>query len=218
MCVCVCVCVRNILLWTGIPDTRIITQVDEFCKDSDVSNLTPIGEYGLLIVWQWIENTEEDNDGGQSCESECLNQDGSLSTDSDLEEDEPTLNTVTFKCIGVKRDDSYQEALKKVSKLMQEGTNVPVKLVPEPTNPYDSRAISFQCQLDQQWHRIGYVVRELCECVHDAISSNSIVSTTFAWAKLKVVRTTGPGYYAAIDITRKGAWPPIVHRSANTMY
>ena len=61
--------------------TRIITQVDELCKDSgDVSNLTPIGEYGLLIVWQWIENTEEDNDGGQSCESECLNQDGSLST------------------------------------------------------------------------------------------------------------------------------------------
>jgi hypothetical protein len=49
-------------------------------------------------------------------------------------------------------------------------------------------------------------------------SSNSIISTTFAWAKLKVVRTTGPGYYAAIDITRKGAWPPIVHQSANTMY
>ena len=76
------------------------------------------------ILWQWIENTEEDNDGGRNCESECLNQDGSLSTDSDVEEDEPTLSTVTFKCIGVKRDDLYQEAL--ASKLMQEGTNVPV--------------------------------------------------------------------------------------------
>ncbi len=56
--------------------------------------------------------------------AECLNQDGSLSTDSDLEEDEPTLNTVTFKCIGVKRDNACQEALKKVSKFMQEGTDV----------------------------------------------------------------------------------------------
>ena len=151
---------------------------DEFCKDGDVSNLTPIGEYGLLIVWQWIENTEEDNDGGQSCESECLNQDGSLSTDSDLEEDEPTLNTVTFKCVGSETRWFLSRGFKKVSKLMQEGTNVPTKLVPELTNPYDSRAVSFQCQLDQQWRRIGYVVRELCECVHDAISSNSIVSTT----------------------------------------
>ena len=172
-----------------------------------------------MVVWQWVEY----NDSGHSCGSgsEGLNQDGSLSTESDLEEDEsmdPTLSTVTFKCIGVKRDDAYQEALKKVSKLMQEGTNVPVKLVPEPTNPYDSRAISFQCQLEQQWYTIGYVVRELCEYVHEAISSNSIVSTTFAWAKLKVVHTTGPGYYAAIDITRRGVWPPIVHRSANTMY
>lgn len=190
-----------------------MSQVDEFSKDSDVSNLTPIGEYGLLIVWQWVENNEEDDDGGQSCGSEHLNQDGSLSTDSDLEEDKPTLSTVTFKCIGVTRSDCYQEALKKASKLMQEGNSVPVKVIPEPTNPYDSRAISFQCQLYQKWHVIGYVVSELCESVHDAISSNSIVSTTFAWAKLKVVRTTGPGYYAAINITRKGVWPPIVHRS-----
>ena len=70
---------------------------------------------------------------------------------------------------------------------------MPVKVVPEPSNPYDSRAISFQCQLQQKWHTIGYVVREVCDSVHDALSSNSIVSVQFAWVKYKVVKNTGRG-------------------------
>ena len=53
--------------------------------------------------------------------------------------------------------------------------------------------------------------------MHEALANDSIVSTTFSSVKYKVMRTTGPGYYAAIDITRKGKWPPIVHRSASTM-
>lgn len=65
---------------------------------------------------------------------------------------------------------------------------------------------------------MGYVVKELCESVHNVISTNSIVSTEFAWVKYKIIRTTGPGYYAAVDVTRKGDWPPIVKQSANTMY
>lgn len=41
-----------------------MSQVDEFSKDTDVSNLIPIGKYGLLIVWQWVENNEDGDDGG----------------------------------------------------------------------------------------------------------------------------------------------------------
>ena len=185
-------------------------QVEEFCKDRDVSSLTPNGEYGLLVVWQWIDAVEDDD--GQCSGSQDLHQDGSLSTDSDIEEEEPTMTTATFKCIGVTRSPSYQEALKKANKMILEGNTVAVRVVP------DSRAISFPCQLDQKWHIIGYVVREVCDCVHDTISSKSIISTKFAWVKFKVVRTTGPGYYAAIRITRRGIWPPTVHQSASTMF
>ena len=53
------------------------------------------------------------------------------------------MSTATFKCIGVTRDVRYQETLKAVSKQIQEGTDVPFKLEPEPKNLYDSRAITF---------------------------------------------------------------------------
>jgi len=29
--------------------------------------------------------------------------------------------------------------------------------------PYDSGAISFQCQLNEKWYVIGYFVKELCD-------------------------------------------------------
>ena len=33
--------------------------------------------------------------------------------------------------------------------------------------------------------------------------SQDIVATKFLWVKYKVIRTTAPGFYAAINITRK---------------
>ena len=159
----------------------------------------------------------------QSSDSDDHDQGGddTLSTDSDLneggEDEEEVQNTVAFKCIGVTRDTFYQDRLQKVNALMQQGKEVPVKMVPEPNNPFDSRAMSFQCELDKKWYIIGYVIKELCGSVHHAITSGSIESCKFAWVKYKVLNTTGPGYYAAINITRRGYWPPIVYSRANTM-
>ena len=165
-----------------------------------------------MVVWQWEKEEEQCSD------RDILNQDGELSTESDLDEEPPTFSTCTFKCIGATRSASYQEALKEAHQLMHNGVTVPVKVVPEPTNPYDSHAVAFQCYLQQKWCTIGYVVREVCDSLLDALASNRITSTNFAWVKYKVIRTTGPGYYAAIDITCRGKWSPVVTRSANTMY
>ena len=96
------------------------------------------------------------------------------STDSDLEESDENddmVSTVAFKCIGVKRDDAYQDVLLLASELMNKGERVPVKLVPEPTNPFDCRAITFQCQTQGKWNIFGYVVKEICESVHDAMAT-----------------------------------------------
>ena len=56
-----------------------------------------------------------------------------------------------------------------------------MKLSPEPTNPFDSCAIAFQCQICGKWISIGYVVKEVCESVLSALASDSIISTEFAW-------------------------------------
>lgn len=192
-----------------------LMQVDEFCRGSYISSDLNLHNNEVLIMWQWIDSVDEEeqsnfSDGGG---------DDTLSTDSDINEDEEEreVENTVVKCIGVTRDVSYQDRLQKVNVLMQQGKEVPVKMVPEPTNPFDSRVISFQCELDKQWCIIGYVIKELCDSVHCAITSESIVSCNFAWVKYKVLNTTGPGYYAAINVTRKGYWPPIVYSRANTM-
>ena len=144
-----------------------------------------------------------------------------LSTGSDTDGEENNsdrLSTVVLKCIGVTRDASYQESLLSAHRLLNEGKTVPVKLVPEPTNPYDSRAICIQCEIDGKWKIVGYVVKEICDSIHQALDSNSVTSTKFAWIKYKIVRKTGPGYYAGVEVTRKGEWPPAVMRSASTMF
>ena len=60
----------------------------------------------------------------------------------------------------------------------------------------------------------GYVVRELCDCIHDAIAKYSIVEVKLSWIKYKVIHTTSPGYYAA---TCKSEWPPSARKYSNTM-
>jgi len=166
-------------------------------------------------MYEWTDDIEE-NDMCSS--SGVLSQDGSLSTESDIDTEDITLDTVTFKCVGVTRDPSYQEVLKLVNEQLQKGNDVHVKPVLEPNKPFDSHAVSYQCQLDYSWNVIGYVVQELSDYVRDAILTEAIVATKFSWVKYKVVRTTGPGFYAAINITRKGQWPPAVYKLANSMH
>ena len=177
--------------------------------------MKPFGNHGFLVVYEWTDDIEESEHGSSS---DVLSQDGSLSTESDIDTEDTILDTVTFKCVGVTRDPSYQQALKVVNEQLQKGNNVPVKPVLEPTNPFDSHAVSFQCQLDGRWNVIGYVVQELSDHVRDVILTQNVVATKFLWVKYKVVRTTGPGFYAAIEITRKGKWPPAVYKLANSMH
>ena len=75
---------------------------------------------------------------------------------------------MAFKCIGTTHNFNAQEVLRKVSTLLEQGEQVPVKVIPEPDNQYDSKAITFQCKVDSKWHKIGYIVREALDDVHRA--------------------------------------------------
>ena len=73
---------------------------------------------------------------------------------------------------------NYREVLAEVAQLRSQGANVEVKLEPEPSNPFDAKAIAFQCKLNGAWNTIGYVVSD--EVHHDqALSSNSIVDADY---------------------------------------
>lgn len=137
----------------------VTLQVKEFSKNVYAKHLNAVGELGLLIVWQWSEWT--DDEGSKPSESPEPDPNKSLSTAINLNEEEPELSTMTFKCVGVTRDPTCQDCLKTVSGLLQAGTTAPVKVIPELNNPFDNRALAFQCLIDNKWQVIGYLIKEL---------------------------------------------------------
>ena len=51
---------------------------------------------------------------------------------------------------------------------------MPVAIVHEPSNPRDSKALAFVCTLEDKKHTIGYIIREVLDEVHLAISNGSV--------------------------------------------
>ena len=177
---------------------------------------------GVFVVWTWDINTEsegEELDASREFESED-GKDDDYESDSQSNEEAaavPMTHTVTFKCIGATKTRELQIALKTVSDILASGNHVPVELFPERDNPYDSRAIAFKALIKDDWHTIGYVVREVTEYVHNAIAKNEITCVKFSWAKYLISWSrTGPAYYAGVDITVLGRWPDAVVKCAST--
>ena len=86
--------------------------------------------------------------------------------------------------IGSIKEDQYQEALAKASKLIKK--ELKVDIFPEPNNPYDAQAISFKCHLDGTWVTVGCIVCKALQDVHQAITNQDIISVMFGWIKFKM--------------------------------
>ena len=141
----------------------------------------------------------------------------SKSVDSTRAERESVRHTVQFKCIGASKKLHYQETLASVAKLLISGTTVEVSLFPEPNNPVDAKAVAFKCQVNGAWLPIGYVVCEALDEVHLALAQHQIHEVRFGWIKFKINwRHSGFGWYAGIDVIKKGQWSPIVCSCAST--
>ena len=114
-------------------------------------------------------------------------------------------------------DPQPTRTLSKKCELRTEGHEVSVNIFCEPENPVDSKAIAFRCQIGDEWHTIGYIVREALDSVHTAIRNQDIISVRFSWVSYLVSWSrSGPGYYAGINITVRGRWPQEVVRCAST--
>ncbi len=121
-------------------------------------------------------SSEDEGSNGRNSDSDSdpnINSDSASEPDSDPEEDvrETTLtqrcHRLKFKCIGSKKEQRYQDALRSAQDVRRLGHTIPVSLFKEPLNPRDAQAIAFKCQLDGKWKTIGYVVSELLDEVHN---------------------------------------------------
>ena len=72
-----------------------------------------------------------------------------------------------LKCIG---------ALPAIANRKINERSIPIKLQMEPDNQYNSKAIALVCKVYNNWERIGYVVQEVFDKVHEfeAISNRKI--------------------------------------------
>ena len=169
-------------------------------------------------MWKWDWATQNPTPSF----SECLDVDDGDKETNDCEESHQTGNTsvvdtVRFKVIGATRDKKHQDALEAANEAVRSGEEVHVSLKKEPKNPVDSMAIALMCYVQKKWQRIGYIVREALDDVHEAISDNSIKAVKLAWVKFRIdIHGSGPGFYAGVDITRQGKWSSAVHASAST--
>ena len=126
-------------------------------------------------------------------------------------------HSLVFKCIGCNKSPDYQSALRVARDKLSNDINVPVKLIHEPTNPRDARALTFVCEIDGKYHTIGYVVSELLEEVHAAIKEKKIISVKFSWVRyITEWSHSGPGFFAGIEIRKKGPWSLTAIGSAST--
>lgn len=184
-----------------------------------------VEDRGLFLIWEWdliqdhvrsqVDVSKFSSASSISSSTSEINDESSTSDRPNSEVD--TESTVTFKCIGVTREPTIQTLLQEVRDRRDDGENVPVKLCPELTISFDSRAICFQCYHGGCWKTIVYVVREIIEYVHAAINDGSVTCVEFAWVKYKVWKCA-PGYYAVNHVTRRGKWSVAFKKARNTFY
>lgn len=187
----------------------------------------------VLILWKWYW-INEDRDSDDIDDSIIVVSETELSSEAedntvngcshteDETIDRPRAqlqHSVVFKCIGASKDSTSQQALCRVARELDHGNQVEVRLQPEENNPVNSRALAFMCCLQGKWIRIGYVVEEALEAVHDALSKSEIISLEFNWVKYIIHWSrSGPGWYAGINITKMGNWPPCVVNARSVRY
>ena len=94
-----------------------------------------------------MEIQHEDDSSSDHSDLEKVNSSPTSESDhgSVAEEDMTIPHTVTFKVIGCTKERVYQDILKKVRDLREEGQDIPVALV---RKPFDCDAIAFQCKID----------------------------------------------------------------------
>ena len=96
-----------------------------------------------LVVWKWDVENDSDNEYTDEGENEEDAEDEKTQQEENCSDAEDhRSHTVTFKCMGTREEEEYQDTLRHIIGL-KPVQQVEVKLLPEPSNPFDSKAIAF---------------------------------------------------------------------------
>ena len=198
----------------------------EFSEGIGIRDLT-VNKNEVLVLWKWAWEdsppmSKSDSDTRSESSPQCEEDEPAEGEALDTEEtsgDSVTNHTVVFKVMGTVKEARYEKVLEKIAPLLDEGRSVPVRMRPEPNNPYDSKAMLFECELEHEWRAVGYVVRDALDAVHDALDKKQITEVKFDWVKYIVhFKRSRPGWYAGIKITKQGKWPKEVIQCATTVF
>lgn len=191
--------------------------MNEFEKSLEVDGLALIEDV-VFVIWDWEWMHEDFVDMESASGIPVLPRTPPGSEDDDVDGDatpsdcSEVKHTVAFKCIGTTKELRYQEYLARISAMRNKGEEVLCRLKPEPKNPIDSQAIAFESEIDGEWQVIGYIVNEALVEVHEALAANKVIAVSFHWVKYQLY-WQAPGWYAGINITRRGKWSPTVMHS-----
>ena len=67
--------------------------------------------------------------------------------------------------------------------------------------------LTFICQANKDWERIGCVVSEALPDVNDAMDNDKIIKVYFDWIKYVCILKILVAWYAGITVTRNGTGP-----------
>ena len=197
-------------------------QLKEFQKglnaELNYKDLKLLSDHEVFVAYAWRLKQDSDSEDSSSVASESTNSVPSSPSETEVDiSSSLTTHTLTFKCMGTVKDPNHQKVLSKAAALLKNGNEPPVRLRPEPENSFDANAIAFDCLIDNDWRRIGYVVQDVLLDVHDALSKKEIISIKLAWVKFLLCwRRSGPGYYAGINISKQGSWSLTCKHFAST--
>ena len=114
----------------------------------------PLWSAIIIVIWEWewlTDSTGNSDNGSDEDEAQghfnpYIQSEEEEEEDASASETTPSLmHFVMFKCMGSTYDLHAREALKKASRLLQEGDDVPVRAVPESGNKFNAKAIAFLC-------------------------------------------------------------------------
>lgn len=201
-----------IRLCSGYTNAFVIEQ-EEFSKEVDVSGLKLVDGGKVFVMWKWNMHS------GEVSEAELPDEETIFSEDEEPEASASatSLYSVVFKCVGTTKQGKYQQVLSKAAAAMKRKEEVKARIVPEPNNPFDAKAIAFQIFTGAKWERVGYAVTEVLDALHQEILHEDI-AVELEWVKYIThwCRST-PGWYCGIKITKKGPWGNNVLRCRSTI-
>ena len=132
----------------------------------------------------------------------------------DHEDSDDVLHTVPFKVLGSPYSLEHQKYLEDAHKLLYERKgDVNAKIVPENNNQHDKNAIAVMLRFAQEWKKVGYIARELTQFLHPLLKQDKITNVCLKHIKFRATYQK-VGFYATIEITRRGAWEQSVVKAS----